>query len=112
MLYVKALISGNWREYACKNIADAEALQHAFALACIEYKSATDFPDPSLKTQVMRKKKPVVIPLYESGGGFTWSGRGRRPAWLAGELERGEKLVDYLNPKHPEYAAYKAKLSK
>ena len=48
MLYVKALISGEWREYACKNIADVEALQHAFALACIEYKSATDFPNPPL----------------------------------------------------------------
>lgn len=58
------------------------------------------------------QKKPVVIPLYESGGGLAWSGRGPRPAWLAGELERGEKLIDYLNPKHPEYAAYKAKLSK
>lgn len=114
MLYVKALISGKWREYACKNIADVEALQHAFALACIEYKSATYSPDSSLgKIQVMRKKKPIVIPLYESGGGgLAWSGRGPKPRWLKSELERGELLIDFLNPKHPEYAAYKAKLSK
>jgi hypothetical protein len=42
MLYVRALISGRWREYACSNIADVEALQQAFALAGIEYKPATD----------------------------------------------------------------------
>lgn len=43
--YVKAFISGKWREYTCQNIADVEALQQVFALAYIEYKPATDTPD-------------------------------------------------------------------
>lgn len=47
-MYVKAFISGRWREYTCANIGDVEALQQAFALAGIEYKSATDFPAPIL----------------------------------------------------------------
>ena len=58
------------------------------------------------------KAKKVAVPLYESCCGHAWSGRGPKPNWLKSELERGEPLIDFLNPKHPEYEAYKAKLSK
>lgn len=42
MWYVQAFVSGRWRTYTCDNIADVEALQQVFAIAGIEYKSATD----------------------------------------------------------------------
>lgn len=50
-------------------------------------------------------------PLYVSGGGLTWSGKGRQPDWLVTALASGESLIDYLNPTHPGYKVERARLT-
>jgi DNA-binding protein H-NS len=35
-----------------------------------------------------------AAPKYRGGNGETWSGRGRRPAWVQAELAKGKSLED------------------
>ncbi len=49
------------------------------------------------------------MPLFVSGAGPGWSGRGRQPEWLR---TSSEPLIDYLNPRHKDFAKTKARLEK
>ena len=42
-------------------------------------------------------KRPASIPKYRhpENPEVTWSGRGRKPAWLAEEIAAGKKLEDF-----------------
>ena len=44
----------------------------------------------------VRRPYPKVLPKYRnpSNPAETWSGRGRRPAWVVAELNSGKKLDD------------------
>lgn len=50
--------------------------------------------------------------LYVSGGGLTWSGRGKKPMWLQAVLDGGTKLSEYVNAQHPDAAKVRARLEK
>ncbi|MSQ26957.1 MAG: H-NS histone family protein [Dehalococcoidia bacterium] len=42
------------------------------------------------------KRRSTAIVKYRSPDGATWSGRGRKPRWLADALSRGRSLQDFL----------------
>jgi DNA-binding protein H-NS len=52
---------------------------------------------PSGNIHAERRAYPRVYPKYAnpSRPGETWSGRGKRPRWLAAQLSSGRKLDDF-----------------
>jgi DNA-binding protein H-NS len=55
-------------------------------------------PDEAAKADGNRRPYPKVFPKYRNpkNPGETWSGRGKRPRWLAKRLVAGSKLDDFL----------------
>jgi DNA-binding protein H-NS len=44
-----------------------------------------------------RRRYPVVLPRYRDPQTFeTWSGRGKRPRWLAAAIKSGRKIEEFL----------------
>jgi DNA-binding protein H-NS len=55
-------------------------------------------PGEAAKPDRSRRPYPKVLPKYRNpkDPGETWSGRGKRPLWLAKRLGAGSKLDDFL----------------
>ncbi|WP_312010221.1 H-NS histone family protein [Bradyrhizobium cenepequi] len=55
-------------------------------------------PGQAAKPDRSRRPYPKVLPKYRNpkNPGETWSGRGKRPRWLAKRLVAGSKLNDFL----------------
>jgi len=45
---------------------------------------------------VSKAKRKRVAPKYRGPAGETWCGRGKKPRWLAGALNEGKNLEDFL----------------
>jgi DNA-binding protein H-NS len=57
-----------------------------------------DFPDQQIKEPSKgRRRYPRVFPRYRNpeDASETWSGRGKRPRWLAAALTSGRKIEDF-----------------
>jgi DNA-binding protein H-NS len=50
------------------------------------------------KLDRVRRPYPKVLPKYQNPKNLaeTWSGRGKRPRWLAAQLRSGKKLESFL----------------
>jgi DNA-binding protein H-NS len=55
-------------------------------------------PDPAERFQRTRRPYPKVVPKFRNPEppGETWSGRGKQPRWLTGQLKSGRKLGDFV----------------
>ena len=53
--------------------------------------------EPEVRTDRIRRKYPEVLPKYYNPAApeETWSGRGKRPRWLAAALQSGHDLEDF-----------------
>ncbi|WP_448174318.1 H-NS family nucleoid-associated regulatory protein [Rhizobacter fulvus] len=62
------------------------------------------FGDPLTKAGSRPKSKRAtgVSAQYSDGSGNTWSGRGRRPGWIAQALSEGKSLSDFSAGKAPD----------
>lgn len=49
---------------------------------------------PAVKSRAGRKAAKASGAVYSNGAGLTWSGRGRRPAWVNEALAAGKSLDD------------------
>ena len=51
---------------------------------------------PSEGAEAAQRRYPAVLPKYQNpaNSSETWSGRGRRPAWVVAQLQSGKKLDD------------------
>lgn len=49
---------------------------------------------PAVKGRGPRKAAKGGAAVYSNGAGLTWSGRGRRPAWVNEALAAGKQLED------------------
>lgn len=58
----------------------------------------TDTQSPKSVTRTPRRKYPRVFPKYRNPKepSETWSGRGKRPRWLAAALNNGRKMEEFL----------------
>lgn len=43
------------------------------------------------------KKKSETTAKYSDGNGNSWSGKGKRPAWLQQKLDDGHELSDFMS---------------
>jgi DNA-binding protein H-NS len=48
-----------------------------------------------VKDKKPRKVRPDLLPKYKGPNGELWSGRGRKPNWLAGALASGATLEQF-----------------
>lgn len=72
------------RKAEARTAAEAVAKEHGFSLGdLVEAASA--------------RKTATVAPKYRhpENPELTWSGRGRKPAWIVGGLEAGKSLEDF-----------------
>jgi DNA-binding protein H-NS len=54
-----------------------------------------------VKLEAVRRPYPPVLPKYQDpdNPSVTWSGRGKQPLWLKGQLREGKKLEQFLIPR-------------
>ena len=53
-------------------------------------------PEANGRAIVSKEKRKRVAPKYRGPAGETWCGRGKKPRWLAGALNEGKNLEDFL----------------
>ncbi|WP_226561598.1 H-NS histone family protein [Salipiger thiooxidans] len=80
-----------------KAIDEFEVNQRKEALAAVEAK-AKEFGFSLSELTSKTKSKPKASPpkyRHPENAALTWSGRGRKPAWIKEGLEAGRSLDDY-----------------
>lgn len=99
---LKAIAAAEAKLQAKKEKAKQEAVDTANAIIKTFGLKASDLTFSS-RTQsapaaekVKKATRAKVAPKYRNEKGETWTGRGKKPRWLAAALTGGAKLEDFL----------------